>query len=107
MAAAAGAFKAPFAGVIRIEPDGAAPIFIDGRVASPVIAATEPADAAEASQCVWRAARDTLLQIFEEERALTGSFVSGRLIIAGDMSVMARLQMDATPPSTRAARPHG
>ena len=98
--AAAGVFAEAFGGIIRIEPDGGAPFWIDGRKAPPSVSAAAPSDVNDegADCCTWFAARDTLLRIFEEERFLASSFVSGRLGILGDMSVMARLNL---------ARPRG
>lgn len=95
---AAAAFRAAFGGVIRIEPEGAAPFWIDGRVAPPTISDGAPGGLMEPSRdavgfCSWFASEDTLLRVFEEERLLANSFVSGRLAIAGDMSVMARLEL--------------
>lgn len=93
--AAAGAFTSRFGGVMRIDADGAAPIFIDGRVSPPVLSGEAPDDSAV--HCVWRAERETIYRIFEEERALGAAFVSGRLAISGDMSVMARLRLSKAP----------
>lgn len=95
--AATAAFAEPFDGVIRIEAEGGAPIWIDGRRAPLQIGASAPADLRPdgLGLCVWFAARDTVLRILEEERFLASSFVSGRLNLEGDMSVMARLRLGA------------
>lgn len=91
-AAVARAVVEPFGGVVRIEIEGEAPLFLDGRSSPPTIAATEPSPPAT-SACAWRASRETLLRALESERAFAGAYVSGRLLIAGDMSVMARLNL--------------
>ena len=93
-AAAALAFAKPFGGLIRLEADAAPPLWIDGRQSPPAITEASPADAAVAPLCVWRAAQDTLLRICQGERLLGSAYVSGRLSIAGDMSIMARLQLE-------------
>jgi len=95
--AAAGAFAEPFDGVLCVAPIGGAPFWVDGRVRPPQVCATPPADVGrdDPGVCTWFAARDTVMGIFEEERYLAGCFVSGRLNIAGDMSVMTRLRLGA------------
>jgi putative sterol carrier protein len=95
-AAAAKAFVQPFGGVIRLCLENGKSLWLDGRGDAVRILDADPlpADAPETGHCVWRASRDTLLRILEGERLLASAFVSGRLTIAGDMSVMARLQME-------------
>ncbi len=90
-AAASAAFRRGFGAVLRIDPDDSAPFDIDGRGESCAI--TAPADAAPA--CVWRADSETLMRIFSGGRALESAYLSGRLSIAGDMSVMARLVLES------------
>lgn len=93
--AAEAVFTAPFGGLIRLETDkDEAPLWIDGRRTPPQASWTPPRDAESAPLCVWRASRDALPHILEGERLLAGAFVSGRLSIAGDMSIMARLQLE-------------
>jgi hypothetical protein len=91
--AAAAAFREGFGGVIRIEPDGARPFWVDGRGEAPIIAESEPPGLHEAGCCRWFAAPAALLRLFEEQRSLGPSFISGRLSVVGDMSVMARLKL--------------
>lgn len=92
--AAAKAFTGAFAGLLKLEPEDAPALWIDGRKTSPKLSADPPADADSAATCVWRASQDTLLHVLEGERQLTGAYVSGRLSIAGDMSIMARLHLE-------------
>lgn len=92
-AAAEKAFAKPFGAVIRLEPEPGATLWVDGRGARAQVTASDPGETA----CVWRASRETLIRIFEGERLLASSFVSGRLRVAGDMSVMARLHLEKTP----------
>lgn len=87
--AARTAFASAFDGVIAIEPEGGPALFIDGRRTPPEIGAA-PAGGAT-PDCVWRGERETILRALEEERAFAAAFVSGRLSVSGDMSVMARL----------------
>jgi putative sterol carrier protein len=91
-------FTKPFGGLIRLETDkDETPLWIDGRRAPPQASWTAPGDADGAPLCVWRASRETLQHLLEGERLLAGAFVSGRLSIAGDMSIMARLQLERGP----------
>ena len=91
--AAAKAFAGGFSGIIRIAPDGGVPFDIDGRTDACTIV-----DAAVdgAPDCVWSASAETLTRIFEGGRALESAYLSGRLRIAGDMSVMARLILESS-----------
>ncbi|MEK7265535.1 MAG: SCP2 sterol-binding domain-containing protein [Pseudomonadota bacterium] len=89
---AAKAFVGGFSGVIRIAPEGGVPFDIDGR--KEVCAIVAAGDAAP--DCVWRASAETLTRVFEGGRALESSYLSGRLFVAGDMSVMARLVLESS-----------
>ena len=90
--AAAIAFQKGFGALIRIEPEDSTPFVIDGRGAKSFTA--DEADAASAD-CVWRAQSETLSRIFSGGRALESAYLSGRLRISGDMSVMARLLLES------------
>lgn len=90
--AAARAFARPFGALVEIAPDGGASFFIDGRKSPPAILEAAPKNKKPA--CTWRAAEDVLLRVFGGERALESAYVSGRLLISGDMSVMARIEME-------------
>ena len=88
--AAAKAFDGPFNAVIEFLPDDASPIWVDGRKA-PKVLDKEPENTP--ATCIWRGSKDALLRVLAGERALENAFVSGRITIAGDMSVMARLKL--------------
>lgn len=90
-AAAAFAFRRGFGAVLRIEPDDGSPFDVDGRGETCAVTAAGEAPPA----CRWRANSDTLMRIFEGGRALESAYLSGRLSVAGDMSVMARLELES------------
>jgi putative sterol carrier protein len=90
---AAKAFRPGFSAVIRIEPEGGRAFDVDGRQE---ICAIVDASPDLAPDCVWRANAETLIRIFEGGRALESAYLSGRLSIAGDMSVMARLVLEGS-----------
>jgi len=92
--AAAGAFRKSFGAVLEIAPEGSAAFYVDGRADPCAIVAAPPAGAA--ASCVWRAGAETLARIFEGGRALESAYLSGRLKISGDMSVMARLILESS-----------
>jgi len=94
VAAAAGAFRKPFGAILQITPEGADPFYINGRLDPCAVVAVPPAGAEPA--CAWRAGADTLARIFEGGRALESAYLSGRLKISGDMSVMARLILESS-----------
>lgn len=88
---AAAIFQHGFGGVLRIEPEDAGRFDVDGRGDRCLV--VDPAGNVT-PDCVWRADAETLGRIFEGGRALESAFLSGRLSIAGDMSVMARVVME-------------
>lgn len=92
-AAASAAFRQGFGAVLKIEPDDGPSIFVDGRGEACVLGPTPPAGE---PHCVWRAAGETLLRVLEGGRALESAYLSGRLKISGDMSVMARLVLESS-----------
>lgn len=91
--AASLAFTRAFQGVLKIEPDGQAPFWIDGRTGQPFITQTEPAGI-DSGLCIWAGSARSLKRSFDGERAVENSYISGRLSIHGDFSVMARLKME-------------
>lgn len=92
LTAAAAAFNRGFGAVLRIDATDSAPIDIDGRGETCAIL---PASAEATPDCHWRANSETLLRAFAGGRALESAYLSGRLCIAGDMSVMARLVLES------------
>lgn len=94
VAAAKKAFAAEFGAVLELAPEKGEPIWVDGRQAPPVVSPTPPEGNASPG-CTWRGARETLQRVLSSERAFESAFVSGRVSVSGDMSVMARLELGA------------
>ncbi|WP_375205274.1 hypothetical protein [Hyphococcus sp.] len=90
-AAAKKAFAAPFDAVLKIAPDNAPPLWVDGRQDPPQLLATAPDNAAD--DCLWRGARDALIRAMGSARSFESAYVSGRVAVSGDISVMARLKL--------------
>ena len=86
-------FGRGFGGVIRVETtDSGASFWVDGRGERAVVQ-TEAPIGVERHFCLWRAPSETLERLFtRERRRLESAYISGRLKIAGDMAVMARLE---------------
>ena len=101
--AAKEAFRNEFGAILEIRIKDVATLYVDGRRAPPRVSAERPkdapenadADAAPAGYAVWAASENTLREIFARKKALQSSYLSGRLSIGGDMSVMTRLQLEA------------
>ncbi len=91
-------FQKPFNGIIRIElADGAGSVWVDGRQSPPEITEKAPPNV-EGAFCLWRTNKETLTRILSPGvRQLEAAYIAGRLNISGDMSVMARLEVGATP----------
>jgi len=87
------AFRTGFSGIIRVVPDDGDAFDVDGR--GEICSICDNA-AGGAPDCIWRANSETLTRIFEGGRALESAYLSGRLRIAGDMSVMARLLLESS-----------
>lgn len=92
--AARRAFVLPCNAVIKLAPETGAPLFVDARRDPPVISGALP-DGCREADCEWRAAADILTRVLGSNRAVENAVINGRLAIAGDMSVMARLTIDA------------
>ncbi|MEM6414408.1 MAG: hypothetical protein AAF720_07100 [Pseudomonadota bacterium] len=100
------AFRYPFNGIIEIRPEGLTSFVVDGWQTPPTVTVlpSKPVQdetppnhdkAAPVGQLVWSASTETLQEIFARTNALESSYLSGRLVIGGDMSVMARLTLEA------------
>ena len=91
-------FVRGFGGVIRVEAtDRGASFWVDGRGERARVGRAAPAEV-DASFCLWRARHETLTRLFAEQgRRVESAFVSNRLQVSGDMSVMARLQIGEGP----------
>ncbi len=88
------AFRSSFAGVIILQADGDTPLYVDGRQSPPHVTRDDaglPGFGDGVS--LWKGQRETLLRVLEGERPLAGAYVSGRLKIAGDLSVCARVSL--------------
>lgn len=90
--------QAPFDGIIKLickdRGDDWPDVLIDGRKA-PVTLSAAKTDKAQAD-CTLRGSEETLLRLLSGERGVNRAYISGRLAISGDMSVMARIEL--TPP---------
>lgn len=90
---ATGFFTEAFEGVIRIEIlDADFSFWVDGRLTPPRITTDSP-EAVATHFCLWRVDYLDLTQLFADGgHRVSNSFITGRLRISGDMSVMARLE---------------
>lgn len=86
------AFLTPFGAVLELRPEGGDTVYVDGRSDPPVVALTQPKDK-PAADCVWRCPADIMRRAVASNRAVENAVINGRLAIAGDMSVMARLRL--------------
>ncbi len=85
-------FTKSFGAIIELAPENGDATWIDGRTSPPTILNKAPKETP--ADCTWRGARESLLRALEGERAMASAFVSGRITLSGDMSVMARLQIE-------------
>ena len=90
--------QAPFDGVIKLickdRGDEWPDVLIDGRK-TPVTVITANTDNVKAD-CTLRGSEETMLRLLSGERGVNRAYISGRLAISGDMSVMARIEL--SPP---------
>lgn len=91
-AAAAKAFTTPFGAIVKLAPEEGAPLWVDGRKTPPAISTKTPKGGEE--NCLWRGRREALVRAMSSARSLESAYVSGRITVAGDMSVMARLKLE-------------
>lgn len=91
-AAAEKAFKTRFDAIIALEPEDAPPLWVDGWADPPKILADPPKKSID---CRWRGPVETFLRALESEHGFESVYVSGRLCVAGDMSVMKRLTLES------------
>lgn len=91
--AAARSFASPFGALLKLDPEGRPPLWIDGRGPAPKILTKAPKGAE--ADCVWRGAEDSLIRAIANDRAFESSYISGRVTVAGDMSVAARVTLGA------------
>lgn len=85
-------FAKPFGAVLELAPENGGAIWIDGHTSPPKILTKAPKKTP--ADCTWRGTGESLLRALEGERAMGSAFVSGRITLSGDMSVMARLHME-------------
>lgn len=84
-------FTAPFGAVLQLTSNDGESVWIDGRKTPPAVTSAPPTGAEPA--CAWRGARDSLIRAIVNNRAFESAYVSGRIAVSGDMSVMARLEL--------------
>ncbi len=90
--AALKAFALPFGAVLKLAPDSGPPLWVDGRASPPQILQAQPDDGVE--NCFWRGSREALVRAMTGSRAFESAYVAGRVAIAGDLSIMARITLD-------------
>ncbi len=91
LAAAEKAFSAAFGAVLELRPESGDSLWVDGRQAPPKILAAAPDE--NPAACCWRGARDALTRALASPRAFDSAYLSGRVGVSGDMSVMTRLEL--------------
>ncbi len=90
--AAGKAFTSPFGAVLELRPEQGEAIFVDGRSDPPSAGKKLPSGVKNAD-CVWRSNVETMRRVLSSARIIENAMINGRLTIAGDMSVMARIKM--------------
>ncbi len=98
LAAAAKAFTTPFEAVLKLVPEGGAPVWVDGRKSPPTVSADAPGETDHNAKdgtldCAVHGRLESLRRAIASERAFESSFVSGRITVAGDIAVLARLTL--------------
>lgn len=94
--AAEKAFRSPFGAVLQLAPKTGAALWVDGRSEIPAVLTEAPKRTPEneAALCTWQGQRESLVRALSGERGFESAFVSGRIAISGDISVMARLKIE-------------
>lgn len=88
------AFSESFGAVLELKPESGASVFVDGRATPPAKSAALPKDK-KIADCIWRCPDDIMARVLSSKRAVENAVINGRLVIGGDMSVMARLRLSA------------
>lgn len=92
MESAAGVFRRPFGGVLRIEcTDDGSSVWIDGRGTAVKVSEAAPPDVSSRF-CLWRGEAHLLVSVLAGQRRLETAYMAGQVRISGDMAVMARLE---------------
>jgi len=91
MAAATLAIGQPFGGTLGLSPEGGQALLVDGN--GDEVTLREAGDEEQAT-CTVSGQHETLLRVLAGERALENAYLSGRIKIAGDMSLLARLKIE-------------
>ena len=89
-AAASSAFAERFGAVLKIIVGDGAVLSVDGNKAPPAVAVAKETSLAD---CCWRLSADAFEKILCGEVDPANAFLSGRLRVTGDISVMARLTL--------------
>lgn len=89
--AASIALGTPFGGTLCLAPDVGKPLMVDGNSAEVKISdATQNMN----PTCTISGQYETLVRVLAGERALENAYLSGRIKIFGDMSLLARLKIE-------------
>ncbi|MEX6632363.1 hypothetical protein [Hyphococcus lacteus] len=82
-------FAASFDGVLKLAPAEQAPLWVDGHQSPPEVSLTPPAKTE--ADCIWHGAAEILQQALFSIRSFESAYISGRVTISGDMSLLTRL----------------
>ena len=91
-ATAAGALKRSFGAVLLLAPNDGAAVWVDARSQEITISREQPSGIE--ADCTLQGSHEALLRILTGSRAFESAFVAGRISAAGDMSVLARLEIE-------------
>jgi len=82
-------FAASFNGVLKLAPPEQAPLWVDGHQSPPEVSLTPPAKTE--ADCTWHGASEILQQALFNIRSFESAYISGRVTISGDMSLLTRI----------------